>query len=57
MGKKDGVVAVAILRTVENEDIVVVVDDMVMVEAGIISDHAMAKLIYINKNNKPTAWG
>ena len=57
MDKEDGVVAIAIIRTVEDEDIVVVMDDMVVVEAGIISDHAMAKLIYINKNNKGTAWG
>ena len=57
MGKEDGVVAVAITRTVEDEDIVVVVDDIVVVGAGIISDHAMAKLMYINKNNKATVWG
>ena len=57
MGKEDGVITVAITRTLEDEDIVVVVDDMVMVGAGIISDHAMAKLMYINKNNIATAWG
>ena len=57
MGKEDGVVAVAITRTVEDEDIVVVVDDMVVVGARIISDHAIAKLMYINKNNKATVWG
>ena len=55
MDKEDGVVAIAIIRTVEDEDIVVVMDDMVVVGAEMISDHVMVKLMYINKNNKATA--
>ena len=57
MGKEDGVVAVTVIRIAEDEDIVVVVDNVVVVGTEIISDHAMAKLMYINKNNTAIVWG
>ena len=40
----------------EDEDIKKVLDDMVVVGNEIISDHAMANLTYINKNNKTITW-
>ena len=49
-------VAVTAIRTVVDEDIMVVVDDMIVMRTKIISDHVIAKLMYINKNNKATTW-
>ena len=50
-------VAVRATSTVVDENIVIVVDDVLVIGTKIISDYVVAKLMYINKNNKATIWG
>lgn len=39
MGKEDGVIAIIVIRTMVDKDILVVVDDIAMMGAEIILDH------------------
>ena len=54
MGTKVGVVAVAVIRSMVVEGLVLVVDSVVVMGIEIILDHVIAKLMCINKANKIT---
>ena len=55
MGKESGEVAVIIIRTIVDKDIIMVMEDLVVLGAAVISDHMMVKLTCIvsTKVTKP----